>query len=151
MLSTSIDSYIRDKDEAIWIADLSNGDTIYMDDNRPGEEPASAWLRLRDYIKETNYNIERFYLKFRSHIEMPLPDKALGYFFCKRALAGLSSGVTIHSFMIGTLREYEVIHTEDWQVPALLKGITQQFQIHEITPEWLIINPGLVEKQMVSF
>ena len=48
-VAKQLDSYVNqygDKNP-MWIAELSNGETIYQDDGRPNAVPESAWARLK--------------------------------------------------------------------------------------------------------
>ena len=56
-VSKSIDTYVNVYGDShpMWIAKLSNGETIYQDDGRPEVEPASAWLRLKDYCDQEKF------------------------------------------------------------------------------------------------
>ena len=55
------------EDKTIWVAVLSNGLTIYQDDERSGKEPV-AWKRLKEYCQSESLNIVGMHLKFRSHV-----------------------------------------------------------------------------------
>ena len=50
-LSKEMDAYIRvyADNNPLWIATLSNGETIYQDDGRPNVKPLSAWSRVKKY------------------------------------------------------------------------------------------------------
>ena len=52
-----MDDWLSDRAElqAIWIADLTNGETIFQDDNRPGEEEWMAWRRHRCHCGIARY------------------------------------------------------------------------------------------------
>ena len=64
------DKYLTEFSEknAIWFVTLSNGETVYQDDDRPNIEPSSAWLRLKTYCKENDVYITEMFLKYRSNI-----------------------------------------------------------------------------------
>ncbi len=49
------DKYLTEFSEknAIWFVTLSNGETVYQDDDRPNIEPSSAWLRLAQTSRGT--------------------------------------------------------------------------------------------------
>lgn len=110
--------------KARWVAILDNGETILQDDGRPGAEPASAWLRLREYIRDDRLKIRRLYLQHRSNIVTPLPDDAAGYFFCNRAVALLFDNNTYGFYVVGYLTKDNQIETQVWKVPELLLAET---------------------------
>ena len=56
------------EDKTIWVAVLSNGLTVYQDDNRSGKEKV-AWKRLGRYCSEKHIDVIGMYLKFRSHVK----------------------------------------------------------------------------------
>jgi hypothetical protein len=134
------DDFLEDK--SVWFVDLSNGERIWMDDGRPGVEPSSAWRRLGIYIKENKLKIVSLYLKFRSHIEKPLPDNALGYFFCNKALAFWGEDDTMLSFLIGVYDGQGII-IQEWHIPDLTQQREEYRTIDQIIdPACLIINNG---------
>jgi hypothetical protein len=117
VICTIPDDFIEDK--PIWVAVLSNGITAYQDDDRPGLEP-SSWLRLREYVKQTESRIIKLYLKFRSHVECPMPDNAEHYYFCKKAAAFWDGSPTRHSVLIGYAND-DTINVQEWAVPELIQ------------------------------
>ena len=127
MLCEVLDEFIDEK--PLWFADLSDGRRIWMDDNREGCEPNSAWLRLGEHIKKNEIKIVEIGLRFRSHIEMPLPPNAQGYYFCKQLLASIS-GESIHSFLIGQVED-DVITVQEWTIPELIHQRTYQINIKD--------------------
>jgi hypothetical protein len=134
------DDFLEDK--SIWFVDLSNGERIWMDDGRPGVEPVSAWRRLRIYLQENQLKIVSLYLKFRSHIEKPLPDNAAGYFFCNKALAFWGEDDTILSLLVG-IYDGKGISIQEWLVPDLTLEKEEYRNIEQIIdPACLIINDG---------
>jgi hypothetical protein len=61
------DSFLDEK--TIWIAVLSNGLSVYQDDDRPGVTEPCAWKRLGKYVSEDGLDVIGVYIKFRSHTE----------------------------------------------------------------------------------
>lgn len=117
-LCSSYDEFIDEK--PVWIAKLSNGFTIYQDDDRPGEEIPSAWLRLKLYCETSKISIESLHLRFRSNIIEPLPQKAHGYFFCHKIVQFISAkNKEPFRFMVVGAVENEIIHTRIYKVPEL--------------------------------
>jgi hypothetical protein len=134
------DNFLEDK--PIWFVDLSNDERIWMDDDRPGVHPRSAWRRLAAYLKETETSIVRMYIKFRSHLECPLPENASGYFFSHKVLAGWGENVTIASFLIGFF-DGKGIQIQEWLVPELIQLNLEYRKPEELRePACLIMNSG---------
>lgn len=117
-VSTEIDSFIEDKDSTIWICTLSNGQTVYQDDERPGYHN-SAWIRLKNYCSINSLSIQNMRLKFRSHVET-VGDFCTSYFFCKSILAGFGMEKPNNYYITGVVKE-GVLYTDKWIVPELLK------------------------------
>jgi hypothetical protein len=88
-----------------WVAELSNGETIYQDDNRPGVAEPSAWIRLKTYCTANHLHIARFWLQFRSNRVTIEPDNADGFYFVKSAFAVWGDNETIHAYVVGVLIE----------------------------------------------
>jgi hypothetical protein len=84
---TQDDEYVRERPR--WTVELSNGDVVYQDDDRPGVEPASAWLRLRSHLAATGLRIRAMWLQFRSNRVRVGPEYADGYFFANMAFGVL--------------------------------------------------------------
>lgn len=109
-----------------WICDLSNGETVFQDDDRPGEEPKSAWLRLRQYCQENNLSITHMRLEFRSNTQRSLPDDAEGYFFCKGCGAFLfGGGTTLGFYLVGYLKGDKVI-VHQYKSPEMILVSTEE-------------------------
>lgn len=92
----------------LWIAQLSNGETIYSDDYRPGETEWNAWKRLRDYVHENNLQINKLKIKYKSH-EYHLPDNADGYFFGHGAKALITNKHSnrVNCYLVGPINLLE--------------------------------------------
>lgn len=75
-LSWEIDEFLAGK--SIWSARLSDGTTVYGDDDRPGREPANSWLRLRSYIEGTGLKIDQLYFHSGAYV-VELPKSDYGY------------------------------------------------------------------------
>lgn len=123
-ISFVIDDFISDKDSTIWYCELSNGKTVYQDDDRPGYDEPSAWLRLAKYLHENKVNIVKMWIRFRSHIEL-VGENAEGYFFRKSVLGGLAMQrdevpINKHYYLAGCLRDGK-IEVVKWQVPELIE------------------------------
>ena len=144
------------QEEAHWVVDLSNGERIWQDDNRPEIFPASAWLRLRQYLEETSADIIRMFIQFRSHIEFPLPENAEGYYFAKGSLAFLEDNSTMNLAVLGYL-DNEKGYITQWDLPTLTRIGTEVRSLEQVMaggPEHLIINRranGILERQALLF
>lgn len=103
----------------LWIAELSNGETIYSDDDRPGEENWNAWSRLKNYVEVNNLKINKLKLKYKSN-EISLPDNAEGYFFMHGAKALLTNEYQhrVTCYIVGYV-ENNQIHITWYKVPEL--------------------------------
>jgi hypothetical protein len=141
---TREDDYLRELQEdrglAIWHVRLSNGEEVFQDDRRPGEYPASAWLRLGDYVREHKLRIMSLNLRFRTNRQDGgLSDQADGYFFVKSSLAFFGASSTIHFYLIGAL-QHGRIEVQRWQVPELILAETF-FRDPATAGSCLITNP----------
>lgn len=136
-ICTQEDEFVLEKPH--WIAHLSNGEKVYQDDGREGVEPQAAWLRLREYCRQTNISVVDLALRFRSHYEAPLPKNRDGYFFVNKAVRW--SGSDTFSFMlIGCVDELqEKVFVQTWKVPELYK-VGEEYRTFENTYETLIRN-----------
>lgn len=117
-----MDDFLREQEDngqAHWVAQLSNGELIYQDDNRPGKYPESAWLRLKKYIEDNQLKIDNLWLRFRSNQVKCLPEKAEGYYFCKAAGGMLGSTLTVHCYMLGYLTKDKIV-VYSYKVPELM-------------------------------
>lgn len=106
--STTSDDLCRVVDEFIfhqthWGVELSNGETIYQDDDRPGVSEPSAWIRLKTYCTANHLHIVNFWLQFRSHRQMIGPSNADGYYFVKSVYAIWGDEETVHAYVVGVL------------------------------------------------
>lgn len=118
-ICTKEDGYILDLFEfhPRWVVELSNREKVYQDDDRPGEEPKSAWIRLKQYVKDNSLTINWMKLQFRSNIKMVNDGPVDGFFFCKSCL-GSPGMQTIQYFVAGTIKN-GILETRRWQVPIL--------------------------------
>lgn len=134
-LCLAYDDYLIDR--PCWVAELSNGLTVYQDDGRPEVDPPSAWIRLRNYLKETGEYIKKMYLQFRSHIETPLPEGAEGYYFSHMLLTAAGAKRNATFFVIGYLRG-ESIYIQKWKVPEL-QFVDAELRNRHTTPPLCLI------------
>jgi len=88
-------------DKSIWIVDLSNGITVYQDDDRSGKEKV-AWKRLRKYCDSENVDIINMRLKFRSHtVPIDSGDDIDGYYFAYGAHKEFDEEITRQHYVCG--------------------------------------------------
>jgi hypothetical protein len=122
-----------------WVAELSDGRRVYMDDYRPCETQHSAWIRLKDLVAQEGVRVVSLYIQFRSHVESPLPRNQDGYFFAKGLMSGIN-GSQYGSFVIGYLQG-ESLKVQRWQVPELI--LTEEEERDPATAgEFLLRNPA---------
>src|SRR4051812_18382888 len=107
------DDYVRELQEdhatAVWVAELSDGSTVYMDDGRPGVTPHSAWLRLAGHLAKSGLGIRELWLKFRSNELRILPSGAAGYFFSKSVVGLLYECSSLSFYLMGVLTGDKVV------------------------------------------
>jgi hypothetical protein len=139
-----MDDFVRelqdDRRTAVWRAHLTDGTEVWMDDGRPGSDPPSAWLRLRERVAKTGARITGLSLQFRSHKqENILPADADGYFFRKSALGFLTGTETVESYLVGHLTGGRLF-VQRWRVPELVLVEEVERDPAE-AGESLIVNP----------
>jgi hypothetical protein len=112
-----LDDFNREK--PIWGAELSNGEIVYQDDERPGYEPAIAWRRLRGYCLTGNIYLKNLWLQYFSHKISALPSNVPGYFFSFKNVFLLDSKSNFDYYMIGIVSGDSVI-IQNYKIPELL-------------------------------
>jgi|TARA_R100001163_G_scaffold61502_1_gene51554 hypothetical protein len=149
-VSKELDTYISIYSDSnpIWIATLSNDEVIYQDDGRPDVEPASAWLRMKQYCEENDLHITNMKVRNRSHIE-DAGSNYDGYFFCKGAGALMFGDFTVHTFNIGVL-ENGKLRVRTWRLPELIPERFEERDPYEASPECLIIKKGALDEQRLQ-
>ena len=103
---------------AYWLVTLSNKETIYQDDGRPGLEIESAWIRLKQYCLENELYIVDMRVNFRSNSHL-VGEFAEGFYFCKGVSGTLYSANSNNLYITGTLKG-SVVEVTKWKVPELL-------------------------------
>lgn len=105
IVSFEPDEWIQDRweSETLWIAYLSDGTKVFMDDERPEMPHHSAWVRLKNYCEINNLYVVKIQLKFRSHSEFVFDEHADGYAF-RRGCLGSFGNPTRHFFHVGILK-----------------------------------------------
>tara|TARA_Y100000310_G_scaffold271078_1_gene285370 strand:+ start:48 stop:467 length:420 start_codon:yes stop_codon:yes gene_type:complete len=108
------DKFLREK--TIWIVELSNGISVFQDDDRPGIAPASAWLRLKKYVEENSLFIAKLSIKFRSHTKkLPAAEQ---YHFAKGV--GCLVGSEPDDYYIFGLLSSGVLTRKKFKVPEII-------------------------------
>lgn len=130
------DAYVRDRMR--WVVVLSNGETVYEDDGRPGLEEPSAWKRLKTYCCEKKIYIVEMWLQFRSNRVMVEPRNADGYFLTKSAFGVWGNKETFHAYVAGVLVD-GFVKTVKWKIPEL---VALENQVREADPD----SPMLISK-----
>jgi hypothetical protein len=92
-----------------WFARLSSGVVVIGDDDRPGLEQPSAWLRLRDHVTRHGLAVEEVWLQFRDEPPVRLPARAGGYFFRRSVGAFLNAAVSFDFYLVGYLQGRQVV------------------------------------------
>lgn len=138
MICTSFDEYVKYK--PIWIAQLSDGTTVYQDDYREGLEVPVAWRRLKQYTSFKEIGVVDLYLRFRSNIIRPLPKDGDGYFFCNKILQPVTSSkkIIINFYVIGVVKN-KLVFTQTYKIPELLLAEQSTRRIEDCE-DYLICN-----------
>lgn len=118
-LSFQNDDWITEYREGnpIWIATLSNYQTIYRDDGRWPNSEHSAWKRLMDYCILNNLYISKFRFGFRSNM-FNLSDNADGYFF-RQGVRAYYPTPQYSFWRLGVVKDNKV-HTIKWRIPEFI-------------------------------
>lgn len=139
-VSLLVDDFILDKDKPYWSCILSNGETVYQDDERHGPEDR-AWLRLKDYCKENNLTVEKVYIRFRSHVELALTNTGDGIFHRRKAL-GSPLDKTRYYYLFGVVKG-DKIDVAHWRVPEVILEESDERDIEEDHKEFIIWNRNI--------
>lgn len=142
----TLDKYVNQygDNNPIWIAMLSNGETIYQDDDRPNVEPQSAWLRLKSYCEDNDVHIVKMQIKNRSHM-LEVGSECDGFFFCKVAGSYMFGNETHHAFSIGTL-ENGRLRVRKWNLPSLEPDRFEDRDPYQVG-DMLICKKGILDEQ----
>lgn len=106
----------------LWTVYLSNGETCYQDDDRPGMH-RSAWLRVKKYCYDNDLNVVRVKFRFAGYEYMAFEDpnsESEGVYFSKGASALLTdtSQKTWDLYVIGSI-EWPFMDVVKYEVPTL--------------------------------
>ena len=142
MLQYEIDEYMFDKRDrsATFEVDLSDGRTVYSDDDRPGLEIPSTWVRLRRYLYSTQLSITGYRLRFRSNV-IHIGYNVDGYYFSKALLYSFGSEQSYNFIVAGTLNNNKLLISR-YSNPSLQLEETEYREVNTDS-ECLIINPNI--------
>lgn len=128
--------------EALWVAQLDDGLTVYQDDGEG--DPPSAWLRLGAYLRLGGKRIARLHLKFRARwLHDVVPGGARGYFF-SRSASVVAGSPTVSSYLMGAVHGLSEngmaadVSVSRWYVPELERGESEE-RLVDITDERLLL------------
>jgi len=139
------DDYIESN--TLWIAFLSNGEIVYQDDKCVDNEDSFTPLKI--YCEQNNLFIDKFQIRFRSHIETVFEnnDECQGFFFRKSIMAPFSSDKNFHRYIIGKVID-NIIYTEKWSTPEIIMVEQEIRSITEsMTERSIIWKPSTQIKQ----
>jgi hypothetical protein len=124
-ICTVRDDYVRDCMH--WGVELNDGTVVYEDDDRPGADPPSAWLRLRSHCGMFGVYIVKMWLQFRSH-RVELPADAPGYYFIKSAFGFYGLDRTFSAYIVGIYDGGDRAYVVRFQVPEI-EEIDRQIRV----------------------
>lgn len=132
--------HIIDKDKPFWYVILSNGTTIYENNNTK----TNSWILLKRYCKRHKLYINKMYIRFRSHVEEVISEPCCGVFFRMGILASPSPKMknNKHLYVIGSVQENHIDITT-YYVPELLVESTETRKLYKHRGQ-IIWNPNMV-------
>jgi len=126
MICTEQDSFLDEK--TIWIARLSDGNTVFQDDDREGDFHPSAWIRLKDYCDSKGVYIDSLSIRFRDHkVDVP---KAEAYHFIKSV--GCMVGFPEEHFFIVSLLKQDKLERTWYKVPEIVEDEVSEVKTEDI-------------------
>jgi hypothetical protein len=140
-LSRELDSFILgdEKDLPYWFVTLNNGETIYADDHRYGDNDKTI-VRLKNYCKKNELQVKTVVLKFRSHGELALSLKDdESFFFRKKALGSFGDDKTSHFYLFGSVKD-GIIKVQHWRIPELILEESDERDLTDDCEESIIWN-----------
>lgn len=151
-VSLSVDPFIAVYADSnpFWTIELTNGKTIYQDDDRPELEEKSAWVRAKQYIYENNLEISKVKFRFAGyeHIVYDINRDTTynGFYFSKgvSALLSAESSKEWKFYIAGKSHKLEngeiSISIERYEIPMLKKHDCDERILDEKTERKLILN-----------
>lgn len=148
-VTTEIDDFIRDKDMHYWAATLSNGITVYEDDDRPELEEKNAWKRLKAYCEINRIHVEKLELVFRSNRLTIDTSDCDGVFFIKSVLGyvrikrgdkplPIKRFPSRHFYNIGILKD-GVLTVTKYEMPSVTFRTVDERNIGDIEQQLTIL------------
>jgi hypothetical protein len=137
--------YLEDK--SIWIATLSNGLTVYQDDEKSGKEEPIAWKRLAEYCEDNSVKVIGLCLKFRSNVVVvKTPEEIDGFYFAYGAQREFDEDVTRAYYVVGYCKD-TYIHSTWYTIPELLKDKESKRKAtkKDVEGKRLIINADILD------
>lgn len=131
-----------------WTIELTNGQTIYQDDDRPGLEK-SAWLRARKYIYDNKLEISKVKFRFAGYEHIVYDtEKDLTYcgFYFAKGLSALLSAENSREwkfYVAGKVHLVEsepVISVERYEIPMLEKRDCMERKVDDESFKRIIFN-----------
>lgn len=122
MITLKEDDYTKSRflDKVRWEAELSNNTICIEDNDRPEYLERSAWLRLKQYLKDNNLNIKNLKIRFRDNVIYPVPPNAPAYMIRDGAMCDWNVQKTKTLLIVGFLHPQEnKIHTQAFLTPEL--------------------------------
>lgn len=152
-ITSSLDSFIIDKDMPYWVITLDDGTTVYEDDNRPGLSEQSAWKRLKRHCEEHARSIHSVRLVFRSNNILIDTRDWDGVFFIKSLLGQIrlnKSGKPMpirrfpnrQYYNIGRLSD-GILTVSKYELPTIQYRTTEERTVGQIETELIIYNARL--------
>lgn len=124
-LSFAQDEFISEK--VCWVATLTDGTSVYQDDNRPDEAEPCAWLRLAAYVKEKQkegeaFGVEKLEIKFWDHVELAAPAGAAAYYWINGVEAFAGAARPYYKYVVGYVLGGEAeMFVNKWLVPEIIQ------------------------------
>jgi len=108
-ISKTVDPFIAVYADSnpFWTINLTNGEQIYQDDDRPGQEIASAWKRSKIHIYDNDLEIDNVTFRFAGYqhtVYDRLKDASYTGFYFSRGKIGLladTNSKTIDLYVAG--------------------------------------------------
>lgn len=128
--------YIRG--EPMWVVELNSGLKVYR---KEIDEEKDSWLRLKDYLYQSDNYIEVMYLRFRDHYEEIARHQEI--FFYTNSIGCWYGGSPQYSMVGGYARAGESdIHLKKFSVPELILDKIEYRSINDPTLEKGLIVRG---------
>ena len=125
-------------DKPVWVATLSNGEEVYQDDGAHPDQENSAWIRLSNYCKQNELDIDVLKARFKSH-EIEVGRNTEGFYFCKAIMGSMGSSVCTHYYILGVI-DKDVVNKTKWIVPEFISEEEYTDPLLECNMDCLIIN-----------